>query len=123
MSTTAQPVNAQINALVGAFVNQIVSVVEQSFTARVLHSFGGNVMRRGPGRPRNDGSGLKPLPINPFHAPVMMRKKAPKQLCPVPGCKNPAAPVFGMVCAKHKDIPKAKIKAFREKRRAANKKK
>ena len=46
------------------------------------------------------------------------RRKGPKQLCPVPGCKNPAAPVFGMVCAKHKDIPKAQIKKYREARRA-----
>ena len=46
------------------------------------------------------------------------RKKGPKQLCPVPGCKNPAAPVFGMVCSKHKDLPKAQIKKFREARRA-----
>ena len=46
------------------------------------------------------------------------RKKRAKQLCPVPGCKNPAAPVFGMVCSKHKDIPKAKIKEYREARRA-----
>jgi len=49
---------------------------------------------------------------------LRIRRKAPKQLCPVPGCKNPAAPVFGMVCAKHKDISKAKIKQFRELRRA-----
>jgi hypothetical protein len=46
------------------------------------------------------------------------RKKAPKQLCPVPGCKNPAAPVFGMVCADHKGVPKTKIKKYRLARRA-----
>jgi len=49
---------------------------------------------------------------------IKTRKKGPKQLCPVPGCKNPAAPVFGMVCAEHKGLPKAKIKKFREARRA-----
>ena len=42
----------------------------------------------------------------------------PRQFCPVPGCKNPAAPVFGMVCAKHKDVAKSKIKKYREARRA-----
>jgi hypothetical protein len=36
----------------------------------------------------------------------------------VPYCRDVAAPVFGMVCAKHKDLPKAKIKAYREARRA-----
>jgi hypothetical protein len=45
------------------------------------------------------------------------RKKAPRQLCPVPGCKNTAAPVYGMVCAKHKDVSKAKIKKYRAARR------
>lgn len=47
------------------------------------------------------------------------RKRPPRQLCPVPGCKNPAAPIFGMVCAEHKDVAKAKIKKYREARRAA----
>ena len=46
------------------------------------------------------------------------RKKAPRQLCPVPGCKNTAAPIFGMVCAKHKDVAEAKIKKYREARKA-----
>src|SRR5262249_10183547 len=46
------------------------------------------------------------------------RKKPPIQLCPVPGCTERAAPIFGMVCAKHKDLPKAKIKKYREARRA-----
>jgi hypothetical protein len=46
------------------------------------------------------------------------RRKPPRQLCPVPGCKNTAAPVFGMVCAKHKDIPKAQIAKYREARRS-----
>jgi hypothetical protein len=36
----------------------------------------------------------------------------------VPGCKNPAAPVFGMVCAKHRNVAKAKIRKYREARRA-----
>jgi hypothetical protein len=46
------------------------------------------------------------------------RKKAPRQLCPVPGCKNPAAPVFGMVCAKHKNVSKKTIAKYRAARRA-----
>jgi hypothetical protein len=46
------------------------------------------------------------------------RRKGPIQLCPVPGCKGRAAPVFGMVRAAHKSVPKAKIKAYREARRA-----
>lgn len=46
------------------------------------------------------------------------RRKGPVQLCPVPNCKNRAAPVFGMVCAKHKDISKAVIKRYRAARAA-----
>jgi hypothetical protein len=42
----------------------------------------------------------------------------PKQFCPVPGCKNSAAPVFGMVCADHKNVAKSKIKKYREARKA-----
>jgi len=46
------------------------------------------------------------------------RRKPPIQLCPVPRCKNRAAPVFGMVCAAHKGLPKSKIRKYREARRA-----
>ena len=109
-------IQSTINSLTEAFARQLASVVEQAAAARIqsaiLDGLGGG---RGPGRPRKDGiAGLS------LGAP---RRKAPKQLCPVPGCKNAAAPVFGMVCAKHKDIPKAKIKKYREDRRAAKAKK
>ena len=49
---------------------------------------------------------------------VRRRRKLPRQLCPVPGCANTAAPVFGMVCAEHKDVPKVKLAKYREARRA-----
>jgi len=47
------------------------------------------------------------------------RRKGPIQLCPVPGCKHAAAPVYGMLCADHKGTPKALVKKYREARRAA----
>jgi hypothetical protein len=47
------------------------------------------------------------------------RKKAPIQLCPVPKCGWRAAPVFGMVCAKHKHVSKGIIQKYREARRKA----
>ena len=50
------------------------------------------------------------------------RKKPPRQLCPVPGCTNTAAPAYGMVCAQHKDVAKAKIRKYREARRAKKRK-
>lgn len=107
--------------LVTDFVNRVRIVIEQDAfdraRASVLGAFG-LPPKRGPGRPpkalgvvsvtsktaRSDGA-------------TKTRRKAPLQLCPVPGCKNRAAPIFGMVCAKHKDVPKAKIKKYREARR------
>jgi hypothetical protein len=110
-------IQSTINSLTEAFARQLASVVEQAAAARIqsaiLDGLGGG---RGPGRPPK---GIAALGV----AYPAVRKKAPKQLCPVPGCKNAAAPVFGMVCAKHKDVPKAKIKKYREDRRAAKAKK
>jgi len=42
-----------------------------------------------------------------------LKRRRPKQFCPVPYCRNVAAPIFGMVCAKHKDVPKSKVKKYR----------
>jgi hypothetical protein len=54
-------------------------------------------------------------------APLSVKRPAKRhvQMCPVPRCKERAAPVFNMVCAKHKGLPKAQIAKFREQRRAA----
>jgi len=98
-----------IRTLVSEFADQLSSLIEdhamQRARAAVESALGvGNGARRR-GRPPK------------AMAPVAS-KKLPRQFCPVPGCKNPAAPVFGMVCAKHKDVPKAKITKYREARRA-----
>lgn len=58
----------------------------------------------------------------PSAKPAKSRRKGPIQLCPVPRCSNRAAPIYSMVCAKHKDLPKATIKKFRETRRTRAKK-
>jgi hypothetical protein len=80
----------------------------------VSAALGGAPVKRGPGRPPKAAKALAAV------APARKkpRKKAPPQYCPVPGCKNKAAPIFGMVCSDHKDVPKAKIKEYREARRA-----
>jgi hypothetical protein len=44
------------------------------------------------------------------------KKTRPKQFCPVPGCQNTAAPVFGVVCKDHKNM--AKSKKYRAERKA-----
>jgi hypothetical protein len=49
--------------------------------------------------------------IKPQKKVVKPRKK---QLCPVPNCKGLAAPIFGMVCSKHKAVAKSKIAKYRK---------
>jgi hypothetical protein len=102
-----------ITALVETFTRQIAAAVEASMADRIqatLATAFGAPQKRGPGRPPKQATTLS--------APKAAKKKRPKQICPVPGCKNPAAPVFGMVCAKHKDVPKATIKKYRAARKA-----
>src|SRR5579864_1218846 len=109
---------SELQSIITAFTAQLTALINAQATAQarsvVLSAFGaGDHAPKRRGRP--------PKALTPSVAPVLAkkaRKKAPTQLCPVPGCKNPAAPIFGMVCAKHKDLPKAKIKKFREARRA-----
>jgi hypothetical protein len=104
-----------IKTIVDDFARRLSAIIDQQATERaratVLAAFGGPP-RRGPGRPPKAAADAT------TPAAKKSRKKPPRQLCPVPGCTNPAAPVFGMVCAKHKDLPKAKIQKYREARRA-----
>jgi hypothetical protein len=108
-----------IRALLEDFANQLSALIERQALDRarvaVDNALGG---KRPPGRPPKLASLTAGLALG-----KKQRRKGPKQLCPVPGCKNPAAPVFGMVCAKHKDVPKAQIKKYREARRAKKQKK
>jgi hypothetical protein len=99
------PRRSDLQEVVQQFVDKLSSMIEQEVVARAreaaLNAFDGRgsiVVR---------GGGI-----------IRKRRKGPIQLCPVPGCANRAAPVFGMVCAKHKDLPKATIKKYREARRA-----
>ena len=96
-----------LSDLVSEFVDKLSVAMEADVISRVranVESVFGNGGRRSNGV-------TAPRPGRP-------RKKAPIQLCPVPGCGNRAAPVFGMVCSEHKDLPKKKIRAYREARRA-----
>jgi hypothetical protein len=109
-----------IRNLVTSFVSQLVTAIEADIARRVQQVMssafsGGAVVKRGPGRPpRNAMLPMAALSL----APVRRR---PRQLCPVPGCKGVAAPVFGMVCVEHKDLPKSQIKKYRAERREARK--
>jgi hypothetical protein len=115
---------SDVQNIIQSFTAQLTAVIEAQALAQarsaVFAALGGSgAVARRRGRPpnalRTSAVPHLALPKAPAKKP---RKKAPLQLCPVPGCKNPAAPVFGMVCAKHKDLPKTKIKKFREERKA-----
>jgi hypothetical protein len=102
-----------ITAIVETFASQITAAVEASVSQRLQSAIAGAFgapAKRGPGRP--------PKPVAAV-ATVAEKKRRPKQLCPVPGCKNLAAPVFGMVCSDHKNVAKSKIKKYRQERKAA----
>jgi hypothetical protein len=108
-----------IQVLVDNFVKQVVATVEAAAARRVQAAVS---VALGAGSaisaPRRRGRPAKAsyLPAAAAFAPG---KHRPKQLCPVPGCTGVAAPVFGMVCSKHKDMSKALIKKYRARRRAA----
>ncbi len=107
--------SGSIAAIVSQFIEQLSVALEEEALDRareaVLSAVGGG-SRRGPGGVRR----------GPGRPPGRPRKKPPIQYCPVPGCRNRAAPVFGMVCGDHKGLPKGQIKKFREQRRAEREK-
>ena len=100
------------------FTQQLVATVEAAVAQRIQAALAGAFgvpQKRGPGRPRKQAVALA---ADVTVKKSAERKKPPKQLCPVPGCKNPAAPIFGMVCKDHKNLAKSKIKKYRQERRA-----
>jgi hypothetical protein len=103
-----------IKTIVADFTKRLSVLIEGHAMDRarttVLSAFGSSP-RRGPGRPPKSTLAAASVAKG-------SRRKGPIQLCPVPGCKNPAAPVFGMVCAKHKDVARSKIRKYREQRKA-----
>jgi hypothetical protein len=106
-----------IPAQIETFTNQLVATVEAAVAQRIQAALAGAFgapQKRGPGRPPKHMAATALLTLASVPRPA--RKK---QLCPVPGCTNPAAPVFGMVCKDHKDVAKAKIRKYREARRAS----
>jgi hypothetical protein len=103
-----------IKAAIEDFTERLHHFIESDAVERaraaVLHAFGA-------GAPKKRGRPPKMLSA-PSVPAKKNRRKGPVQLCPVPYCRNPAAPIFGMVCAKHKDVAKSKIKKYREARKA-----
>lgn len=111
-----------IQSIVDDFANQLSELIEEQVVSRardaVAQALGGARGKRGPGRPPKLVSLALAAGSIALPGRRKPRKKAPPQLCPVPGCKNRAAPIFGMVCSTHKDVSRTKIKQYREARRA-----
>jgi len=103
--------------LVEEFVAKLSAMIEAETVQRVRLAFV-DAFPVSAVKPRQSGRRANPNAAVP--PGLRTRKKAPRQLCPVPGCSNTAASVFGMVCAKHKDVPKAKIRKYREARKDKN---
>jgi hypothetical protein len=112
------PPMEDIRSVIESFTKRLKAVIEYSVferaRANVLAAFGDAKSSA-----NRSGELSKVLVAAARRVPVKARKKAPVQLCPVPGCKNRAAPIFGMVCTEHKNLPKAKIRKYREARRLA----
>src|SRR5450631_357468 len=99
---------SDIQSIVQSFTSQLTAVIEAQALAQARSAVfaalgGGGPVAKRRGRPPKNLQ-VAPVPrIAVAKVPAKKpRKKAPRQLCPVPGCKNPAAPIFGMVCADHK---------------------
>jgi hypothetical protein len=104
-----------IAAQIETFTRQLVATVEAAIAQRIQTALAGAFgvpQKRGPGRPPKHLAST--AHFTPSSVPAPVRKK---QLCPVPGCRNPAAPVFGMVCKDHKNVAKSKIRKYRDARR------
>jgi hypothetical protein len=105
-----------ITAIVESFANQLAAAVEASVTQRLQAAIAGVFdapQKRGPGRPPKQAV----AGVAPVAARSAGKKTRPKQFCPVPGCKNVAAPIFGMVCKDHKNVAKSKITKYRAERK------
>ena len=91
-----------------AFVSQLGSLVD-AMVSRQIQGVLGKVF----GQQTSGAPGALPAGLSG----AVTTRVRPRQLCPIPGCKNPAAPAFGMVCKEHKDVPKRIVKRFRAERR------
>jgi hypothetical protein len=114
--TENSQMETNIRSLVEGFVNQIVASIEADSVRRVQQAV--TAAFAGGAAPGRSGRPARALAASALAAAAPVKRR-PRQFCPVPGCTGIAAPVFGMVCAKHKNVAKSKIKEFRAQRKAA----
>ena len=112
-STQPETVMNEIKQLTEEFIKNVSRVVEVGLRNTVLSALG-----TGKGYDYSLFT-VPAVALKPGLFERKARRKGPVQLCPIRNCPRRAAPVFGMVCAVHKDVPKSKIKAAREARRRA----
>lgn len=96
-----------VEALIEDFGRKLASAIEEAAQARALE-----VAHRALGI----DSKFTRARTGPQRAP--QRRNGPIQLCPAPRCRERAAPVYGMLCAKHKGTATAVVQGWREARRA-----
>src|SRR5262245_4661799 len=93
--------SSDIRDIVVQFVTRLSRLIEADAGSRareaVLSAFGGHAPAGVSFRSAGRSNGLVARAVG---GAGRKRRKGPIQLCPVPGCPNRAAPVFGMVCAK-----------------------
>jgi hypothetical protein len=87
--------------LIESFTTRLVAAVQTATAARVRV-----ILREQPPLAR-------PAPARAKGSPP--KRAGRKPLCPLPGCKSPAA--FGMACAEHKDVPTAVLAKYDAERR------
>lgn len=105
-----------IQEITNQFIADLTTIVKADAREQAMAAIGGG------NHVSSKKTGKKiPGPATVDGIPKAKRRKGPIQLCPVPGCVGRAAPVFSMMCGKHKDLPKATIKKYREARRAKSK--
>ena len=99
--------NVAIQQLVSEFETKLLAVAREQVHAEIMAKLGTPVAKKG-------------VAVKLANGTVKTRRKGPIQLCPAPGCKERSAPVFSMMCKKHKDTPKATVAKWRETRRKKN---
>jgi hypothetical protein len=114
-------ISADFSQRVQAALAELVNAIAAQTRASIIQELTGGEApapkRRG--RPPKNLATTTSLSLVPRVQEVSKpRKKAPKQLCPVPNCQETAAPAYRMLCAAHKDTPKRLVKRYREERKA-----
>lgn len=118
------PNPSEFSPRIQAALAELVAAIEAETRAGIQRLIGGEpaVPAKRRGRPPKNAALSTALAVvskvATVAAPAKPRKKPPKQFCPVPGCKNVAAPIFGMLCKEHKATPKRLVKKYREERKA-----